>query len=181
MERKVIGSGIISSAVTAIFMVVPMMFPQIEPSTGYIVIAVLVVVAVFGACLALWPAKEKGKEVMTGDTYNNSGTNYGHMGPVNNYGKQPSEMTEQVMSEWYKKTDGWARFGVAVHGFNPKSAAHAKKLLDYLRERGRPAVAAPGTGQLVGADIRHVFVGPYFDPENPVYSTGKCLYIDADR
>ncbi len=34
-----------------------------------------------------------------GDTYNNSGKNFGHMGPINNYGKQPFQLTQGVVDQ----------------------------------------------------------------------------------
>lgn len=34
-----------------------------------------------------------------GDSYTNSGSNFGHMGPVNNYGKQPFELRPELISQ----------------------------------------------------------------------------------
>ncbi|WP_234731136.1 hypothetical protein [Acidocella facilis] len=34
-----------------------------------------------------------------GDNYTNNGNNFGHMGPINNYGPQPFQLTEDVLRQ----------------------------------------------------------------------------------
>ena len=98
----------------------PTAFPELAQQIT--VAGVIVAVAGLGMMALAFlfrPAKEG---PVVGDTYNNPGRNFGHMGPINNYGKQPFEMTETVMKEVLSATDGWETFGVAPLGYNPKSA-----------------------------------------------------------
>ncbi|RUW24661.1 hypothetical protein [Mesorhizobium sp. M4B.F.Ca.ET.013.02.1.1] len=138
-------------------------------------------IAAIGGIVLLWSMFGESDEVqiVPGDTYNNSGYNLGHMGPVN-IGRQPFEMTESVMKEVLVATNGWDTFGVAPLGFNPKSSTMADALCRYLADHGRDARRTGGVGMMTGAHgPLFVGTGSLTGNLNP-YSNDKVIYVNAD-
>lgn len=133
-----------------------------------------------GVLLRGWRDSSVEVTPMANDTYNNSGYNFGHMGPVNNFGRQPFEMTDSVMREVLVTTTGWPAFGVATLGQNPKSVAMADALCHYLVKHGRDAQRTGGVGMIAGAHGPLVLGTGSLTGTINAYSDDKIIYVNAD-
>jgi hypothetical protein len=60
-------------------------------------IAVTIFAGIYSCFLWKKGSKKASEDEMGGDKYNNFGNNFGHMGPINNYGKPEIEITEDII------------------------------------------------------------------------------------
>lgn len=60
-----------------------------------------ILVAAISGGMLLWWRQDSPAEApsVANDTYNNSGYNFGHIGPINNFGKQPFQLTPAIINQ----------------------------------------------------------------------------------
>ncbi|MGN7870531.1 hypothetical protein [Paracoccus sp. 22332] len=84
---------------------------------------------------------------MTGDNFNNYGTNNGHIGPVNNYGKQEFQLTPEVLRSLLTldKTEVIRLAYVSTR----RSEQIAYQIADFLVQNGYTVDGMRGVGHLM--------------------------------
>lgn len=101
-----VGGGLVSSLV-----------PTVIPAyAGLAFWGGLAIVAI-GLALLVWALlrREEGATTM-GDNYTNNGSNFGHMGPVNNYAPKPFELTDTVIAGAVAQISGTRKVEVTSYG-----------------------------------------------------------------
>ena len=111
-----------------------------------------------------------------GDSFNQNHSGSGDN--IQNFGKQPSLMTEAVMGHWLAATSGWPIVRIGTHGHNPASLQQAQSLANYLAKHGRNVKLGGGIGMMVGQHIGHVAV---VDAPLDPYTGQTMILVDADK
>lgn len=84
--------------------------------------AVGAALALIGFGIIFWSifARAKKEAIVTGDNFNNFGNNFGHMGPINNYGKSDFQLTDDAIQEAIRACP--SGIPVLIHAVGPQSA-----------------------------------------------------------
>lgn len=115
------------------------------------------------------PKQPSDVEIGMGDTYKNSGTVFGNMGPTTNiYGKQPFQMTDAVLASVADQIGSPRQLGIYWVG-SQQSHADAERLAIYLNGRGFTIDRMGGIGMLI----------PQLS--KPIELRGDDLYVDSDK
>jgi len=115
----------------------------------------------------MWPKKHQpdGEKAM-GDSYNNSGNNFGHMGPVN-IGRQQFNFTPQIAQEILDKVPRDSPIDFRVIG-SERSASVAQEIMEFMKLNN----------YAVGNVTRIGVIAP--PPSGPLTFDGRILTIAAD-
>jgi hypothetical protein len=137
MELHRIGGGLLAGVAVAIPMIAQAMGLHLSYGLGVAGITACCSAALVGIVLAFWPMRKAG-QAMVGDSYNNSGNNFGHMGPIN-IGKQPFELTQDQIDEALRRVIPGRPIIVQAVG-NQRAWAMGQKLTQALTTAGHTAV-----------------------------------------
>lgn len=118
--------------------VAPIMWPSLDPSLAYWVIVGCFVALVAAGALLYFPAKAKPSVAdapVRGDTYNNSGSNFGHMGPLQ-VGYQRFEFSKEVAAEVLRSIPREGALNVTIIGSTPHAQRVGNYTMQFLKENG---------------------------------------------
>lgn len=106
----------------------------------------LALTSVSGIAVAWALVHRNGSQTMpAGDTYNNNGNNFGHIGPNNFFGKQPFNMTNDVMGGVLRALGDHGLKAVSIGWIGTqKSHSAAAMLIPYLQGNGIDVTDAGG-------------------------------------
>lgn len=143
---------------------VPSLYPQYAQVGFWGGLAVLVA----GLILIGWSLvhRTKGEQTAMGDTYNNSGNNFGHMGPVH-IGRQQFEFTSDIAAELLAKVPKNKAIDVEIIG-SQRSQQIGQNIVGFLRANGYSISEVITIGMKVPP------------PSGPLSLEGNTLTIAAD-
>ncbi|AZN71830.1 hypothetical protein D5400_11585 [Georhizobium profundi] len=127
--------------------------------------------SVLTAALWFWAwnltAPRKREPQMTGDNYNNFGSNYGHIGPVNNYGDRRLEFNEALGQDLLVKVPKDKPLAVLIVGPSARAWKTGRQIVEFLTKHGY---------QVDEDSVQHLTPMP----SHPLTYDGKTLTIAAD-
>lgn len=126
------------------------------------------VVALLSVFWGYWIGQKRPLEVSSmGDTYNNNGKNFGHMGPIN-IGRQLFEFNQEIANEILRVVPKGVPVNFEVIG-SQRSDIIFTQISAFMKNNG----------YVIGEVVR---IGVKSPPASaPLEFTGRTLIIDADR
>lgn len=96
MDRKRLGGGVLAVVAAIGGPLFQMTLPSPSALQIYMLWGVVALLVAVGLYLLFWARDKAEASSPVGDTYNNHGNNFGHIGPVNNFGNQRLVFSEEL-------------------------------------------------------------------------------------
>lgn len=138
----------------------------IDISTSKVLLYGVLIALLLVSLYSTLSEKNKG-EAMAGDQYNNHGNNFGHMGPVNNYGPRRMVLDDELKSALLEQVPKGQVKSVIITG-SEEALGKGEAVVKFLNDNGY---------SLPPPDTAMILVPP---PSKPVQFDGSRLVIAPD-